>query len=79
LLKNLGVLLVGIIGALYLLNPAAGIFELIPDNLPLIGNLDEAAASALLIAALRYFGLDIVRFLGVRVDKKTSGNPPPGK
>ena len=35
----------GVGGLLYLLNPGAGIFELLPDNLPLIGNLDEAAAT----------------------------------
>ena len=38
---------------LYLLNPTAGIFELLPDNFPGIGNLDEAAATGLLIAAVR--------------------------
>ena len=27
----------------YLLNPGAGVFELLPDHLPLVGNLDEAA------------------------------------
>lgn len=38
-----------VIGALYLLNPTGGVVELIPDVLPLAGNLDEAAATALLI------------------------------
>jgi hypothetical protein len=47
---------------LYLINPGAGFFELIPDNLPLVGNLDEAAAAALLMAGLRYFGLDLSPF-----------------
>lgn len=42
-----------IIAAIYLLNPTAGIFEWIPDNLPIVGNLDEAAATALLIYGLR--------------------------
>ena len=37
----------------YLLNPTAGIFEWIPDNLPIVGNLDEAAATALLLYGLR--------------------------
>ena len=32
---------------LYVLNPGAGIFELIPDNLPFVGNLDEATAALL--------------------------------
>lgn len=35
------------IGILYLLNPTAGVLELIPDNLPLVGNLDDAAAAIL--------------------------------
>jgi uncharacterized membrane protein YkvA (DUF1232 family) len=38
---------------IYLLNPAWGIFELIPDVLPIVGNLDEASAAALLFACLR--------------------------
>ncbi len=63
MLKKLGVAVVGLIGLLYLLNPSAGIFEIIPDNFPLIGNLDEAVASALVLAALRYFGLDLTAFL----------------
>lgn len=39
--------------SLYLLNPGLGFFELIPDNLPLIGNLDEGAAAALLLHLFR--------------------------
>lgn len=46
----------GLIGGIYLLNPTAGLFELIPDNLPIVGNLDEAAATALLIFAIREIG-----------------------
>ncbi len=56
----------------YLLNPGFGIFDLIPDNLPVIGNLDETAAAALLISCLAYFGFDpgglvqrILRLLGL--------------
>jgi hypothetical protein len=40
---------------LYLLNPGAGFVELLPDNLPLIGNLDEGAAGAMLILLLQSF------------------------
>ncbi len=47
--------LFGALGAVYLINPTAGLFELIPDNLPVIGNLDEAAAVLLLISCLAYF------------------------
>jgi uncharacterized membrane protein YkvA (DUF1232 family) len=38
-----------VLGLLYLINPGAGVIELIPDNIPGIGNLDEAGATALLI------------------------------
>lgn len=57
-LKSLAVLIVGLVSTIYLINPGAGIFEIIPDNVPLIGNLDEAGATALLLACLRYFGFD---------------------
>jgi hypothetical protein len=38
------VYLSSLVGGLYLLNPGLGVFELLPDNLPLVGNLDEAGA-----------------------------------
>jgi len=37
------------LGIVYLINPTAGVLELIPDALPFVGNLDEAAATALVI------------------------------
>lgn len=49
------------IAALYLINPTAGILEFVPDNLPVIGNLDEAAAVLIILATLRYYGLDLTR------------------
>jgi len=42
------------LGGLYVINPGAGMIELIPDIVPLFGNLDEAAASAMLIFGLQY-------------------------
>ena len=42
-------------GVVYLLNPGAGIFELIPDNIPLIGNLDEGAAAMVIWYGLLEF------------------------
>ncbi len=57
-MKKFSVALAGLLAFLYLLNPTAGVFELIPDNIPLIGNLDEATATMVLLAALRYFGFD---------------------
>jgi len=63
-IKDIVVAFSGLAGLLYLINPTAGIFELIPDNLPIVGNLDEAAACALVLAALRYYGIDLTAFLG---------------
>jgi len=33
-----------VLGVIYILNPGAGVIEIIPDNLPIIGNLDEGGA-----------------------------------
>lgn len=54
--KVLAVIGVGLSG-LYLLNPTMGIFELIPDNIPGIGNLDEAAATGILLYCLSVLGV----------------------
>ena len=62
IIKHLVVFALGVISVLYLLNIGAGVFELIPDNLPFIGNLDEVAATLLLLNCLAYFGLDLRRF-----------------
>lgn len=59
--KSFCVLVSGIIGLIYIFNPTAGLFEIIPDNFPVIGNLDEAAAVLLVIGALRYFGIDLTK------------------
>lgn len=58
-MRTLFHLITGLLGAIYMLNPTAGFLELIPDNAPIIGNLDEFAASALVIAALSFFGKKI--------------------
>lgn len=63
LLRDLLVLASGILSALYLLNIGFGVAVFIPDNVPIFGNLDEAAATGLLINCLAYFGLDVSRFL----------------
>jgi uncharacterized membrane protein YkvA (DUF1232 family) len=59
IVKKLAVFSLGLLSVFYLLNPTAGVFEIIPDNLPLIGNLDEAAAVALLLMCLQYFGINL--------------------
>lgn len=65
--KNILVIIVGLLSLLYLFNPTAGVFELIPDNIPGIGNLDEATAVLLLISCLRYFGIDIANLFKKRI------------
>lgn len=61
--------LFGLLAAIYLTNPGAGILEIIPDNIPVIGNLDEAAATMLLISCLAYFGVDLGGFFGRKPKK----------
>jgi hypothetical protein len=51
--------LFGVLCVIYLLNPTFGFLEFLPDRLPIIGNLDEAAATTGLLFVLRYFGYDI--------------------
>lgn len=52
--KILGITLM-LVGTIYLLNFTAGIIEFIPDNLPIIGNIDEGIAGALLVQGWRLF------------------------
>jgi len=61
-MKKILVFLVGLASVVYLLNPGAGIFEMLPDHLPIFGNLDEAAAVWVLLLCLKYFGVDLTRF-----------------
>jgi len=58
-MKRFLVALAGIISLLYMLNPTLGLFELLPDNLPFVGNIDEATATMVLLGAMRYFGWDV--------------------
>ena len=64
MIKKILVAAAGLLSLVYLFNPGAGVFEIIPDNFPIVGNLDEAAAVAILLAAFRYYGIDLTSFLG---------------
>ena len=66
--------LIGLFCTFYLINPGAGVLELIPDNVPVVGNLDEAGAAALLVSCLAYFGLDIGGLFG-RFKRKEEEEP----
>lgn len=59
LFKKTSIAVAGVIALIYLMNPGWGVFEFLPDNLPLVGNLDEAGATALLLSSLAYFGVNI--------------------
>lgn len=59
---------VGIVSLIYLINPTLGVLEFIPDNLPIVGNLDEATATTLLLSSLAYFGWDMRALFGRRGD-----------
>ena len=48
----------GLLAALYLLNIGAGVVEFIPDNMPVVGNFDEAGATGLLILCLKFLMRD---------------------
>jgi uncharacterized membrane protein YkvA (DUF1232 family) len=58
-MKGLLVACIGLLSLAYLVYPSGGLFELIPDFIPVVGSLDEASATALLLASMRYFGLDV--------------------
>ena len=49
-------LIMAAVCGLYLVYPSLGIFELIPDAIPVVGSLDEAAATAGLLYSLNGLG-----------------------
>jgi hypothetical protein len=51
-----------VLGGLYLLNPTFGV-DILPDNVPVLGNLDEAAILLLVLGALRYLGIALPDFI----------------
>jgi hypothetical protein len=54
-MKTVFVGLLSMISIIYLINPTAGVFELLPDNLPFIGNIDEGLAALILYSSFEYF------------------------
>lgn len=53
-MKRLLVILLGVFSVIYLINPSAGIFELLPDNIPFVGNVDESLAAYVLYSCIEY-------------------------
>ena len=70
-MKSILIFFLAILSIIYLLNPTAGIFELIPDNIPFVGNVDEGLASYILFSSFEYFRGKQVGWFGQR--KKQGG------
>jgi uncharacterized membrane protein YkvA (DUF1232 family) len=71
-MKTIFVSIFAFLSLIYLLNPTAGIFELIPDNIPFIGNIDEGLASFILYSSFEYFRGKQIGMFGQRKRKKSS-------
>ncbi len=72
--RSLWVWVIGVLSALYLLNPFGGHMEFVPDTERVIGNIDEFVAALLFLSFLRYFGVDVCSFF-----PKPSGENPAGR
>ena len=60
----------------YIINPTAGFIEFIPDNIPLVGNLDEAGAVFILISALKYFGFEMPNIFKKEEKQRNESSKP---
>jgi uncharacterized membrane protein YkvA (DUF1232 family) len=63
-----------VLGGVYILNPTFGV-DLLPDNMPILGNLDEAAILFLMLSALRYLGVHVPDFVD-RLGQQAPKLPP---
>ncbi len=68
-MKKLLAIIGAVISTIYLINPTAGMFELVPDVIPFIGNIDEAAVTALLIGCLKVVGFDPLSIFGSKKEE----------
>jgi hypothetical protein len=53
-MRKVAVVLLSVVSVVYLINPTAGVFEFLPDNIPLIGNVDEGLAAYVLYSCVEY-------------------------
>ncbi len=67
-----------LVSFVFLANPGWGIWEFIPDIIPVIGNIDEAVLTACFIACLSRLGIDIIPGIG-RKRKDVIDHPPRDK
>ena len=52
--KKTGAYVLVILCVLYVLNPTAGLFEILPDNIPILGNVDEGLAVYFMLCGINY-------------------------
>lgn len=77
IIREMVIIFIGLVAGIYLINPTFGLLELIPDNLPIIGNLDEAGATLILMNVLAYYGINVSGFLGYRTPPQQLFNQRP--
>ena len=65
-----------VVGGIYLLNPAFGV-DLLPDNLPLVGNLDEVAVVFAMLGALHSLGIRLPEFIETWIQAQPRAELPP--
>ena len=73
LLKEMMIIGLAGVAGIYLIYPSLGVFELIPDAIPIVGSLDEASATIIMVNTLRYYGLDVTRLFGKRSPQLPDG------
>jgi len=59
-----------LLSAIYLANLGVGVVELIPDNIPVAGNIDEVLFTLLLIYCLRRLGIDLAPHMQSRLGQR---------
>jgi uncharacterized membrane protein YkvA (DUF1232 family) len=53
-MKKLTAIVLALLSAVYLINPTAGVFELLPDVIPFVGNVDESLAAYVLYSSIEF-------------------------
>ena len=53
-MKKFTAVLLAFLSAFYLVNPTAGVFELLPDAIPFVGNVDESLAAYVLYSCIEF-------------------------
>lgn len=76
LFKEMLVIGLGAVALIYLIYPSLGIFELIPDAIPVLGSLDEATATIILVNTFRYYGFDLTKLYGKRAPQLPERRDP---